>query len=210
MPLLIYCSGLDCVGEIKDTRVQQAIDTSQWKSGSFLLLSPSRRKSRWWKVDNSKVIGSLLGDLDSDLVHNLHQLIDAVATHRLVDPMKIFLLWFAADAYAISELLAHGRPLPARAIVLGGLHEHGDSAGLCESLDIPPKYTNTILKFVAKWETYLVHIASRRDHPLMYPPSRQCATCMSMMPLREDGPPFSQVIPGSYRSFFYGQLRPGT
>eukprot|EP00971_Amphidinium_carterae_P341359 6480119-Amphidinium_carterae.1 len=105
LPLLVFLSGLEGLGGIKDTTVRDQMTLRKWPVGSLLLVAPLRKPSHWWFSDNCKNYGWLEGNLDVELVCNMALLLEELAKHPRVDPRKIVLYGFSAGAYAISELL---------------------------------------------------------------------------------------------------------
>eukprot|EP00971_Amphidinium_carterae_P135637 2687330-Amphidinium_carterae.2 len=87
-------------------------------------------------------------------------LIEELARHPRVDSRKIVLYGFSAGAYAITELLTTHQSVPARAIVLGGVHGHGDSEAQCRVLNLPMKLQARIAEFDRKWDAYLYRLIS--------------------------------------------------
>eukprot|EP00971_Amphidinium_carterae_P335576 6471511-Amphidinium_carterae.2 len=166
LPLLFFLSGLEGLGGIRDTTVQDQMRMKNWPAGSLVLVAPLRKSSHWWFSDNSKNYGWLEGNLDVELVCNMALLLEELAKHPRVDPRKIVLYGFSAGAYAISELLTTHQSVIARTIVLGGIHGHGDSVTQCQVLALPPKLQQRIPEFEKKWEAYLLRLASGPNiHP---------------------------------------------
>eukprot|EP00971_Amphidinium_carterae_P282774 5614026-Amphidinium_carterae.2 len=70
--------------------------------------------------------------------------------------------WFSANtgAYAVTELLTTHQSVPARVVVLGGVHGHGDTEEQCRILGLPPKLQSRVVEFERKWTAYLYRLMS--------------------------------------------------
>eukprot|EP00971_Amphidinium_carterae_P204247 4052955-Amphidinium_carterae.1 len=136
------------------------MSSKRWPAGSLLLVAPLRKPTHWWFSANNKNWGWLEGELDVELVCNMGLLIEELARHPKVDPRKIVLYGFSAGAYAVTELLTTHQSVPARVVVLGGVHGHGDSEEQCNTLGLPPKLQSRINEFERKWTAYLYRLMS--------------------------------------------------
>eukprot|EP00971_Amphidinium_carterae_P343187 6482803-Amphidinium_carterae.1 len=153
-------SGLEGLGGIRDTTVQAFMSSKRWLAGSLILVAPLRKPTHWWFSDNNKNWGWLEGELDVELVCNMGLLIEELARHPKVDPGKIVLYGFSAGAYAVTELLTTHQSVPARVVVLGGVHGHGDTEEQCKILGLPPKLQSKVPEFEKKWTAYLYRLMS--------------------------------------------------
>eukprot|EP00971_Amphidinium_carterae_P292371 5803821-Amphidinium_carterae.3 len=86
----------------------------------------------------------------------MHHLFDLAIRHPQVDRNKVFLFGFSVGGYALTEMIASQRGLSARAIVLGGIHGHGNTvedATKCYPGAKPRQ--ETLDSFADKWNAYL-------------------------------------------------------
>eukprot|EP00971_Amphidinium_carterae_P350844 6491772-Amphidinium_carterae.2 len=120
------------------------------------MLFPLRPSNHWWMIDRYGDYGWLEGNLDVTFLNNMHHLFDLAIRHPQVDPNKVFMFGFSAGGYALTEMIASHRGLSARAIVLGGIHGHGNAvedAIKCYS-GAKPK-PEVLDSFADKWSAYL-------------------------------------------------------
>eukprot|EP00971_Amphidinium_carterae_P326037 6456648-Amphidinium_carterae.4 len=164
MPLVIWLSGLSSTHSSRDDYLESFCQKNGHGQGDFLLLFPIRPCDHWWFVDNDKHLGWLEGNLNSDLVLKMHDLFDLAANHSLVDPEKVFLFGWSAGGYALTEMLAHKRSLPARAMVIGGFHGHGNTQDEVQAFGVPVTMQSRFPAFEMKWQAYLARLASPPQH----------------------------------------------
>eukprot|EP00971_Amphidinium_carterae_P198968 3948415-Amphidinium_carterae.1 len=107
-------------------------------------------------IDKYGDFGWLEGDLDSAFLNNMHHLFDLAIRHPQVDRNKVYLFGFSAGGYGLTEMIASQRGLCARAIVLGGIHGHGNTVEDAIKCYPGAKPRQEILdSFADKWSAYL-------------------------------------------------------
>eukprot|EP00971_Amphidinium_carterae_P319022 6341492-Amphidinium_carterae.1 len=107
-------------------------------------------------IDKLGDFGWLEGDLDATFLNNMHHLFDLAIRHPQVDPNKVFMFGFSAGGYALTEMIASHRGLSARAIVLGGIHGHGNAVEDAIKCYPGAKPRPEVLdSFAEKWTAYL-------------------------------------------------------
>eukprot|EP00971_Amphidinium_carterae_P189592 3763348-Amphidinium_carterae.1 len=90
-------------------------------------------------VDKYSDLGWLEGDFDPSFLDNMHNLFDLAVKHPQVDPKKVFLFGFSAGGYALTEMMASHRGLNARALILGGIHGHGNTVEEARKFEMAAK-----------------------------------------------------------------------
>eukprot|EP00971_Amphidinium_carterae_P046195 909388-Amphidinium_carterae.1 len=147
---------------IDDDRVEKHFAKQGNAPSPYLVLFPLCPCTHWWMVDKYNDLGWLEGNFDTAFLDNMHNLFDLAIRHPQLDPKKVFVFGFSAGGYALTEMIASNRGLKARALVLGGIHGHGNTVEEAKKFPGAARQGQLALEsYEQKWDEYMERMRRR-------------------------------------------------